>query len=65
MDGNYEKIKSDSKFEDIDDYGNTLITNQTTELLKRYRFWPAPKSFRHIDSNSIYEISSYVLKPGR
>ena len=65
MDSNYEKIKCDSKFEDIDDYGNTLITNQTTELLKSYRFWPAPKSFTDIESNSVYEISSYVLKPGR
>lgn len=64
IDNNYAKIKSDSKFEDIDDYGNTLITNQTTELLKNYRFWPAPKSFTDIDSNSVYEISSYVLKPG-
>jgi len=55
-------MRRDPKFEEADNYGQTLITNQTTELLKSYRFWPLPEKCENDDK--IYELSTYVIIPG-
>ena len=61
LDVTYQTIKSDPKWEELAEYGQTLITQQSTEILKSFTFWPSPDER---DGSSLYEISSYTLKPG-
>ena len=63
IDENSKITRSDPKFEDADEYGNTLINNQSTEILKSYSFWPLLEVHEK-DHENIYEISSYTLNPG-
>ena len=61
MNTTYETMKSDPQWEELAEYGQTLITQQSTEILKSFIFWPMPDER---DQSSLYEISSYTLKPG-
>ena len=57
-------MRSDPKLSEANEYGNTLINSQSTEILKSYRFWQMSQEIEK-DENNIYEISSYALKPGK
>ena len=63
IDENTKITRSDPKFEEADEYGNTLINNQSTEILKSYSFWSL-LDVHEKDQENIYEISSYTLTPG-
>lgn len=57
-------MRSTPKISEANEYGDTLINNQSTEILKSYRFWQLSEETNN-DENNIYEISGYTLKPGK
>ena len=63
IDENFKITTADPKFGDAEEYGNTLINNQSTEILKSYNFWQLLDAHEG-DQKNIYELSSYTLKPG-
>ena len=54
--------RSNQKVIEARQYGKTLINQKQTEHVKSFIFWPSPDKR---PGESIYEISTYDLEPGR
>ena len=64
MDFNSQQVRTDRRLIESNEYGNTLINSQCSEILKSYGFWSFPEPASN-DETKIYEISTYNLKPGK
>ena len=64
MDFNSQQVRTDRRLIESNEYANTLINSQCSEILKSYGFWSLPDPASN-DETKIYEISTYNLKPGK
>ena len=64
MDFNSQQVRTDRTLIESNEYANTLINSQCSEILKSYGFWSLPEPASN-DETKIYEISTYNLKPGK
>ena len=64
MDFNSKLVRTDRQLIESNEYANTLINSQCSEILKSYGFWALPETASN-DETKIYEISTYNLKPGK
>lgn len=61
IDKTFKVITSDTKYQEAKKFERQLITNQSTEYVKSFSFWPDPQART---GGNIYDVRSYQLRPG-
>ena len=62
IDKTFKVITSDTKYQEAKKFERQLITNQSTEYVKSFSFWPDPQART---GGNIYDVRSYQLRPGK